>query len=239
MTDNVSFADNADNKSPDDSGGAFDDKGTKDTGVHFEVNGRKYTAEAAIKKITSADQHIATLEAERQAEREQLAALKAEVNKYKGTAEVLARKLELDGDNKQTIVDPDQIAQTVASMVRGSLDEEARIARQNENLAAVKQSLTKKYGTSVDEVVAKVVEPLGMTKAEAMEFAKTKPKAFLAYFDKVAAPVPQPTKSDINTQALKGSDNAPTKRNIFEARTDRDRMEIYQEALNRKLQGAG
>lgn len=224
--------------SPSTEGGTFNDNQNPDKGLEFEVNGRKYDKDAAVVKISNADAHIAKLEAERKADRERLAAIEAERDKYKGTAEVLARKQQLEQENAPTSVDPAQIAREVANLVKGDLNEEARIATQRENLARVKQELTKKYGQNVDEIVGKVTGPLGMTVAEAMEMAKTKPKAFMSFFDKVPAPVSTATKPSVNSAGLKPAASEPPTRDLFKARTDKERVEIYQERLAQRLQSA-
>lgn len=232
MTDSFN-ADQSVTPSPAKAGGTFSETPAV-TPVEFEVDGRKYTVEAAVKKIQNGDQHIQTLESENKTQRETLAAAADEIKRLKGLAEVLARKQEIESDDTKTSIDPDEIARKAAGLVKGTLDEDARIQRENQNLVEVRQSLTKKYGQSVDEIVAKVIEPLGMTKAEAMALAKSKPKAFLAYFERVPTPSPMPTVGNINTQGVK-AEQTPTKRTVFDAKTEKERAAIYQERLAQKL----
>lgn len=230
MTDESLNAEDPGTQSPSTEGGSFNAE-DNETNIEFEVNGRKYNVASASKKLQHQDQHIKTLEEEREAERRELAELKEALRKAENTAEILARKQETNSDTHDR-VDPDEVARKAASHVRATLDEENRIKQQKENLSNVKDSLTKKYGKSVDDIVAKVIAPLGMTKAEAMEFAKSKPQAFLAFFDKVAPPPPTATTGTVNTAGLKGEDKPTPKKSIFTANTDKERTQIYLDRLS-------
>ena len=130
--------------------------------------------DALVKHISSAQAHIQTLEAERAADRQTLAELKAEVERLKKIADAAASAPAKDDPP----FDPDEVVSRTVAVL--SQQEQAKV--QAANLAAAIERAKKAYGDEFTQKVNEKAAALGMTLEEVDLMAKTKPALFDATF---------------------------------------------------------
>lgn len=223
-------------------------EGAGDQTVVLELGGRKFTKADLEKKIVHADQHIDKLTAELHEQRELLKRLEPVLAKQVSAAEVLA-KLQQNGVKKEDEVpsneppgeQPAQPAgvnpEDIASKVLQHIEAGQQAKQQEENWRQVTSALTAMYGEAVNSKVKEVCDALEMTPAEAVQMAKTRPKAFLKLFD---AGAKQPVGSNIgkgalNAASFKADQKKPS--GYVGARSTKDQVSAYLQRLE-ALQGA-
>lgn len=210
-----------------------------DQKVTFKVGDREYDAEAAAKKISSADDFIEKLLQEKRDVEAQL----EEARKQATGQTKLDEALELM--RKQQAVSTEQPSQetpavdqsALMEMVRKLAQEEAkstyetesqRITRERNEQASL-QAAKERYGDSFGNILLERGQHLGMTKEEVQELAGTKPEMFKELFvPKVQGGKPYPQGS-VNSAAVAGAQKkeAPTIGKHFNSKT---RVEALREA---------
>lgn len=224
---------------------------TEDTGAanadaseehSFEYNGKSMSSEDAKKKMENADQHIQTLESEREQDRKRVEALVEEVEKLKGSKATMEELMERMGTNANAdetntgdpkSVDYDKIAERAADQAFARLTQVEQEKVYKANLSDVSVKLKEKFGDKTDETVFSQMEDLGYTRQEAFDLAGKRPKAFLrmiGYEDSPKNTSPAPTSGDrVNprgssvpnledTGKLIGQKNTKSRVNAWEAR---------------------
>lgn len=152
---------------------------SQDSGVVLEFNGRKFTKEDLIKKITSADDFIDTLKKEREEDRALLNQVQ-ETLKEQITAKELLNKVKTAGEQQQpaAAVDPSEITKQVLAQ----LESNKAATQQEQNWAEVTSTLTAAFGDKTNEKVKAVAAENGLSIEEAARLARTNPKVFLKLF---------------------------------------------------------
>lgn len=209
--------------------------GTGDNQVVLELNGRKFTKEDLVKKISSADDFIETLKSEREQDRKLLQEVQETLKQQVNARDILNKLKQGEGEgntpntNTQT-VNPDDVAKKVLETLRG--DQAAK--EQQENWNSVTSKLTQAFGEKTNETVKKVAEENGLTVEEAANLARTKPKMFLKLF-----PDLEKATSKQDSALVPGNSGNPFRMKqqsenkssgFSKARTTRDTVSIY---LNR------
>jgi hypothetical protein len=98
----------------------------------------------------------------------------------------------------------------------------------------VTSELTKRFGNSVNEKVKEVAKENDFTVEEAVEFAKSRPKAFLKLFpDAKPAPATPSQSRTFNTQAHQAQE-APSSSGFWETRDSRSKVSLYEQALAKR-----
>ena len=215
---------------------------TEDKTVVFEHNGRKFTKADLTRKLDSADGFIEQLKAEGAQNREALAqanaALKEGIN-----AVTLLKEIKQNGQqgqqgqqsgSEQQQQPPALTVDEIVTAVRKADVAATTEAQRKANWAEVTGTLTKAFGTAVDQKVAQVAADKGLTLEQAVEMARATPKVFLALFpdlSKQPGASPMPASGKVNSQAF----NQSVKREssgYTKASNTKDLVAIYQQRLN-------
>lgn len=226
------------NANPGDPG---NDPGSDDQTVVLEIGDRKFTRADLVKKITNADQHIATLTGELQEQRTLLTSVNETLKKQVNAQEVLER---LKAGTQPPATQPPTSSQPpatpvatpddVASLVLKQLEQAEQVKKEQENWSDVTRQLTGAFGDAVNRKVSETIGELGMTAEDAERMARTRPKAFLKLFD-LQKPVVNSGigRQGANSQALKAKPAGST--NYHKARNTNDQIQSYESVLARKL----
>jgi hypothetical protein len=206
----------------------------------FTVGDREYDVDAATKKITAADEHIAKLESERAQERERIAQLEAQLAQSTKLEEAL-QKLNAESVKDQpaqntTGVDLESLTEKAKEAALAAIQEketqaqtQAREAAEAENFKKVQDALVEIYGKDVDTAI---VEKTGMSVETAMRMAKD-PEQSVALLRLMEADKPKASLSpqgDINANSLER--NAPKQDNMFANETKISSKVIMDKLLN-------
>ena len=178
----------------------------------FKVGEREFNAEAAAKKITAADEHIARIERENQEYREKMAALEAQVQQSTKLEDALQKLQSADqpesrSQDNTTSFDPEKLSQTAKEAALQALQEQeqARALQEQKAIAErtfneTKAALAAIYGENLDEAVQ---QHAGVSLQTAIKMAQDpeQSKALLKLMKVESKPSATPS-SDINTLAL-------------------------------------
>lgn len=180
--------------------------------------------EALVKHISSAQAHIQTLEAERAADRQTLAELKAEVERLKKIADAAASA----PDKGDPPFDPDEVvSRTVAVLTQ---QEQAKV--QAANLAAAVERAKKAYGDEFTQKINEKAAALGMTLEEVDQMAKTKPALFDATFLPTSSTRPNAYQPVYDRSTGKpSSDKSEERRNIMKM-SEKERIAYVASLIN-------
>jgi len=130
----------------------------------FVIGDRTYDEEAAAKKITNADNHISTLEAELAQERNRIKELEEKAAKVAEFEKALQRKSE-EATTKSEPVDVEKIIEE-----KLAVKEQQRVAE--DTFKATSQALVDQFGAeNVDSVVSEKMASVGKTLDDAMQMA--------------------------------------------------------------------
>lgn len=216
----------------------------------FEYNGKSMSSEDAKKKMDNADQHIQTLESEREKDRQRVEALVEEVEKLKGSKATMDELMErmgnkADADDTQTgdpkSVDFDKIAERAADQAFARLTQVEQEKVYKSNLTGVSLKLKEKFGDKTDETVFKQMEDLGYTRQEAFDLAGKRPKAFLRIVGLDSTPStasPTPSNGDQRTKQSTSADAVP-EGTIIGNRNTRTRVQAWDSRVEAKLKQLG
>ena len=168
--------------------------------VFMVVGDRAYrTQDDVINKLQHADQHIATLESERDTDRQKLKAQETEIESLKAEVERLKKIVDaLPGQDANA--DPSGKGQQTAAPskeelvkdVMAAMHAETDAAQRKANHAACITKVAAKFGQeNVDSKVEEIAKDLGMTVAQAQQLAMNSPKGFEKLFlGEVSQPTP-------------------------------------------------
>ena len=205
---------------------------TNQESVFLVVGDRAFRdKDAVVTKIAHSEKHIATLEAERKADREARAALEAEVARLK----LIADSLNVNTPVSQVVtptIDKDELVQAVTSKIAMQQNESVR----NENLNKAHEEAKAVYGDSYKTKVAEIAKSLGMPISSVDALAKDSPAAFKKMF------LPANTTaqgnahsinagSGVNTQQLNAKPGDGTRVNVMKL-SAADRQAHVQHLLN-------
>lgn len=199
----------------------------QDNGVVLEFNGRKFTKEDLIKKLSSADDFIETLKKEREEDRALLNQVQ-DALKEQVTAKELLNQIKAGGDQKPTTaVDPKDIA----AQVMAQLATQQAATKQEANWAEVTTQLTAAFGDKTNAKVKAVAEENGLSIEEAARMARTNPKVFLKLFPELSNKGPMGNNlvsgNSGNVLGNKAPKEAPKNTGFTKANTTKERVNIY------------
>lgn len=211
--------------------------GTGDHPIVLEFNGRKFTKEDLINKLSHADQHISRLTSETAEHRQLLAEVNETLKKQVSAAELLAQIKEGQlPPSQETRVEPVQpkgvSAEDVTAQVLRKLAEGDMAKQRDINWKEATSTLTQAYGDSVNAKVAQAAADAGISVEQAAELARTSPKVFLKLFPDLstrARPSGLPTSGQVNTQSLQSQPRVNS--GFMKANTTKQATEIYLQRL--------
>jgi len=201
----------------------------QDQGGVIEYNGRQLSQEEVLKKLAHADSHIDTLTAEREADRQRLAALEEAVNKSSKLEDVL-QALSKGEEEPAAAAQPAEEPVDLDAKLDALLAKREAAKQAEGNWNTVTSTLGKVYGSKTNEKVAEVAAENDMTLEEAEQFARSKPKAFLKLFGNLESPGSAPlTPGARNPAAFQAPAAAPS--GYMDAKTTKDQVSVYQRKL--------
>lgn len=159
--------------------------------------GKKYaTPEAALKALPHAQKHIATLEAELAELREKASGAHNVDELYETVQDLLKKQKATPG---ATEVSEDVIANVLARQ----LEQREAKQKQEQNVAAFKDALGKKFGDKAKEQFAAKAAELGLSVEALSDVVRKSAPAGLALFGLTASPgAPKPVHGSVDTTRL-------------------------------------
>jgi hypothetical protein len=140
-------------------------------------------ADSVVKNIESAQSHIATLEAERKADRERLASQDAEIERLKKIVDGLDGRDDDTGKAAQTEqLSKDELVAHAAKLAVGMIAQTQTETQQAENLAGCEAAAAAAYGKDSVQKVAELAASLKMSLAQVDALGKESPEAFARLF---------------------------------------------------------
>lgn len=182
----------------------------------FKVGDREFNVESASKKITAADAHIATLEAEAAEARQKLAAMEAQVAQSMKLEDALqklnnASLTEVRASESTTSFDTEKLTEAAKQAALDVLTqrEQENHAKslaelQQKTFAETKKTLSSIYGDNVDKAIT---EKLGIPVEQALDMAKdpVQSKVLLSALAPGAVSKSSHMSSDVNLGSTNGS----------------------------------
>lgn len=153
----------------------------------FEIGDRKYDAEAARKKIESADEHIKRIEAEN-------AEIRASLQKAKTLEDVLSA---MQSKQEQAPETPAPKTDNIAELVEAALSNAEQKRKQENNILSADTYMKQTYGEKAKEVLQKKATELGLGITTMMDIASKSPVAFKELF-KESSQQQQPASTNQN-----------------------------------------
>lgn len=194
----------------------------------IKVDGRqKYSSvEDALKSLPHANDHISKLE-------EELASMKAELEKRKSVEEVLAeleerRKTETNStDQSDSKLDPESIQALVNEQLTAAREQE----RAQSNMTTVIDALKKEYGDQAEKKFYEIGEANGLSKDFLHQMAQTSPQAVIALAGVGGgSAAPAKTQGNVNTETLKPQPEEKSAK-ISANPTDKDLLRAWRNSL--------
>lgn len=201
------------------------------------VGERKYDKEAAVTKITHADNHIANLEKELAEAHKLIELTKAQ----QGAKEAML-------NSQQTQSSPAPTVQPTADSTNGSQTpellsqvEQILLAREQEqkkasNLEASVQAAKAVYGDAYQQKLEEIGSSLGLSKADIKELASSKPQVFRASFGLAAsAAAPKPSATSTVTMPSQQPSDDPFKnvaKIVLTGKSSQERTQAIAAMLN-------
>lgn len=194
--------------------------------------GKKYgSVEAALKALPHAQKHIATLEAEAQALREQLA-------KEKALAESMTA---LNGQRPATPATPTFAEADIDSVIDRKLKQTAERQLAEANVAEFKAAMAAKFGDKASEVWATKAKEIGVSTDFLTQLVSKSAVAGKELFGlkETARPIPPTSGSTVNTGALSNAQPAAAPKPVMGGVKTADLVNAWRtakEQVNSKFQ---
>lgn len=167
---------------------------------------RKYDKEAAATKIQHADKHISTLEQELADLRKQLELKTAQEEAKKAMSQAQTQTSTQPAVQNTTETGKD--GTDLLSQVEQILQQRESVATKQTNLAKATEAAKAVYGDAYQQKLEETGRELGMSKADIVELASTKPQAFSRLFGlNTQAPAAKPSVTSTVTVSTNGSDD--------------------------------
>jgi len=167
---------------------------------------RKYDKEAAATKIQHADKHISTLEQELADLRKQLELKTAQEEAKKAMSQAQTQTSTQPAVQNTTETGKD--GTDLLSQVEQILQQRESVATKQTNLAKATEAAKTVYGDAYRQKLEETGRELGMSKADIVELASTKPQAFSRLFGlNTQAPAAKPSVTSTVTVSTNGSDD--------------------------------
>jgi hypothetical protein len=179
--------------------------------------------QSAVKHIESAQAHIATLEGERQADREKIQHLEAEVARMKKIVDALDGRAAPGTAAPTQPLSNEQIAEQAANLAVGLIASAQTESQRKSNLDSSEAAAKEAYGEKYKDEVARIAASLGMSLKAVDALGMESPEGFKTLFlPKTAAPA-QPTRGSVTAPAGAPQTTPPKGGNIVKMR-EKDRI---------------
>lgn len=227
-------------KTDDQSGNNHQDQNNDDPNRAFMIIGDRAfrTQEDVVKKIEHADSHIQTLEAERAAEQEQLAKLRAENEELLKFKEGVGGRQETGNATQTEQLSKEEIVKHAASLVMETIESNKTQQEKTINLSQAESMAKEAYGDDWNKAVVEAGSRLGMTADQINALGEDSPEAFKRLFIPADAGKPnEPTRSNTHfDERNRQQDNQDTKPvNITKMRKESDRIA----EVSKRMKAAG
>lgn len=177
-------------------------------GIKNEDGNQKYdTIDKALEGLTHAQGYIPQLQSTLTTKDEEIATLKAELDKRQSVEEVVSRitqpkeapiVAEVTAPAAQGFSQED-----VAKLVQQELTKNQQVSTAQSNVQKVSDNLTTKFGASVSDVIAQKAKELNTTSANLEQLASQSPDMVLALFNSAPQGTVSPTTGSMNIPANK------------------------------------
>lgn len=206
----------------------------------FTVGDRQYTPEDAVKKIQNADNHISTLEQERKADKDRIAALEAELAKMQDLDTKLDSALNTLGQQEKTTettnpVDinklKEELLKEVADLTLNTVSsvEQTKIA--NQNRTANIQAAQNVYGSEYETKLRELGQKFGYNDEGIQKLAEGSPELFKQIFGLNQQPKPKVTPSSSFTGVPSKSNQDKPLKDFTKAWDSNSRVRLMEENL--------
>lgn len=218
----------------------------------FTIGTRDYDVDAAVSKITNADNHISTLEQERKADKARLEELERELEKRQDLEAKLDQALARVGDNSGGSGETDSTNPVDIQELRNQVIQEA-VRAASETTNSIKQQeieqqntlqnieLAKaKFGSDYEAKLRAEASKLGMTDTDIQKLAKGGTETFKRLFDLNTTPAS--TEAGPNSSVRGSVFTRPVNKDLpdpTKAFRAEDRVRLMQERLEQKAKEKG
>lgn len=154
------------------------------------------TIEKALEGLAASQAHIAKLEAENKAARDEVSSLREQTQSQEQVKELLERVTSQTQNQEQVTPEVQGLDEEKArAIVMDTINQQQQAATAEANVNKVQTELINRFGDKAREQLNQVASGIGMTPEELGELAKTKPDAVLAFFktNQTSTPAPAPT----------------------------------------------
>lgn len=185
----------------------------------------------ALEGLANAQQYIPQLKSELQTKEQELATLRAELEKRAAVEEVVTRltaQQKEPQDQSTPLKSSGLDEQAVLQLVQQALGQAKQQDQAAINQAQVQQALTAKYGDKSREMVEQRAKELGITPKEIGQLASQKPAMVMALFNTQARPGVKPTTGSVNIPSSYQPERAPLERpgkSLLSGATSKDQKE--------------
>lgn len=185
-------------------------------GIKNEDGNQKYdTIDKALEGLTHAQGYIPQLQSTLNTKDEEIATLKAELDKRQSVEEVVSRitqPKEAPIVAEATTPAAQGFSQEdVAKLVQQELTKNQQVSTAQSNVQKVSDNLTSKFGAGVSDVIAQKAKELNTTSANLEQLASQSPEMVLALFNSAPQGTVSPTTGSVNIPHSKPTD-APLER---------------------------
>lgn len=192
--------------------------------------------QALVTRDEHAQQHIQTLEAETKQFKEELERLREKADQSASVNELLEKLSNQQAQGQA--VDLDDLVKQATQNVTQSLEQKRLQDEQEANFNKVAESVQAKYGDNADTEMKRIASENDMSFEQLHQLAHTNPTLVMKLGGLTDKKSTAPSQGSVNTQQFQQEQQQPTK-NISSARTDRERVDIYNAALDAKLKELG
>lgn len=186
----------------------------------------------ALEALVHSQQYIPQLKTELQTREQELATLRAELEK-RSTVEDVVSRLTAQQDKPQDQGTPPATSgldeQAVLQLVQKALAQTKQVDQAAQNTAQVQQALTSMYGEKSREVVEQKARELGTTPKELGDLASKNPNLVLALFNAAQKAAPKTTTGSVHLPSSYMPERKPLERpskSLLSGATSRDQADF-------------
>ena len=201
--------------------------------IQNEQGQQKYDSlPKALEGLAHAQQYIPQLKTELQIKEQELATLKAELEKRAAVEDVVTRLTAQQKEHQDQGTPPQSSGlneEAVLQLVQQALGQAKQQDQAKVNQAQVQQALSAKFGEKSREVVEQKARELGTTPAELGQLASRNPAMVLALFNTSAQPGVKPTTGSINIPPTYTNEYVPLEKptkSLLSGATSREQKEF-------------
>lgn len=187
------------------------------------------SVQKALEALDHSQRYIPELKQQLESRDEELARIKAELEKRESVEDVVKRLTKTDGQEQQPqsretpeVSGLDE--QSAKQLFEQMIEDREKTRSYQDNRSKVNQALAGKFGEKTSEVVRKKAEELGTTAKELGDLASRNPQMALALFDSGGSKGPSPTTSSINSASYKPTEEElqPPERSLLAGATSKE-----------------